>query len=75
MEKIKFCKDCIHYEFQADIKQEYQRHLCSKPRNVVTGRRFLIMAYDMRSDRTKWLEDVHCGPEAKYFEPKEKGNI
>lgn len=74
---MKFCKDCKHYE-ETTIYSTFYR--CKRPTgafNLVTGEE--VQAEYCNNERAskswnKEREFPFCGPEAKYFEPREVNN-
>lgn len=69
--EIKFCKDCKYFspapEWGSGFFRYYETALCAATHDRVSGNPEWT-CYRQRDMSAQWF----CGPEAKYFEPKEK---
>lgn len=76
-EQPKFCKDCKHLaEIAADYCPDYVCNFGNL--DLVTGRRETIKAHEARKPQIGYQNSIGfsppqipCGPEARYFEPKD----
>ena len=71
--KMKLCKDCEHYARK--LPNVHGEDLClrSLERDPVHGERAVFhWAYEQRKTRGLLFNRDRCGPDARYFEAREK---
>ena len=70
------CKDCKHYEYFTEFRQN-EPHVCNSGRSMVTGELRAVNAINSRYNTdvlpmsdTPYDAIESCGHQAKFFEPK-----
>ena len=76
-EKPKYCVDCKHHK--EEVEEGYCVHQCGAPQNIITEPISIVTGisppnkqfWSCQAARGKYESYDACGPDAKWFEPKE----
>ena len=74
-EPVKFCKDCKYYMREAYFNICEHPNLITTTTNIITGEVRVSRASCEKEREYEGLFIDYCGKKAKYFEPKERGNL